>query len=62
METIAKKAASVKNHIYRNRAKYAVVATLAVAGVAFVKRANEWNEFLDEKGLSDEFYKIDEED
>ena len=46
----------VKNHIRRNRAKYAVAATLTVC-VAFQYRiASSWNEFLEENEMLDEFY------
>lgn len=50
------KIVKVKNHIRRNRAKYAAAATLTVC-VAFQYRiASSWNEFLEYHNLLDEFY------
>jgi hypothetical protein len=50
----------LKNHVSRHRAAYAAGATATAAGYLFVKRAQEWNEFLKEHGVYDEFYTMDE--
>lgn len=47
-----KQLATVKNHIIKHRAKYAVAATLAVVGVVYVRASSEIEEFLDENDLS----------
>lgn len=51
-----KKITAIKEHLHRNRAKYAFAAGF-LACYAITNRArNEWNEFLEERGLTDEFY------
>lgn len=48
-----------KKHIVRNRAKYAFIAGAATATITLNKldRVADFNAFLEEKGLTDEFYK-----
>ena len=55
------KIAAVKNHVYNNRAKYAVAATLIGVGYLGIKRGQMWNEFLTEHDLYEAFYAFDEE-
>lgn len=50
------KTKAIRNHVRRHRAKYAVGATLTVVAYGTIKRAKQWNEFLNEHGLLDEFY------
>ena len=47
---------NVKNHIHRNRAKYAVAGTLTACLALQITAARQWNTFLDEKGLKEEYY------
>lgn len=47
---------NLKNHIHRNRGKYGVATGIAISGYLAVKRAEQWNEFLQEHNLYDEFY------
>lgn len=51
---------TLQNHIYRNRAKYAAATTLAVCVAIRLHSAKEWNAFLEDHNLLDEFYKFDE--
>lgn len=53
---------TVKNHVVRNRAKYAFVAgaTSTVYVLNKTDRVAQFNDFLEEKGLLDEFYALDE--
>lgn len=48
----------VKNHVVRNRAKYAYVAGVITCSTIHYKfdRVTQFNAFLDEKGLTAEFY------
>jgi hypothetical protein len=48
----------VKGHVVRNRAKYAYVAGFITASTMHYKidRVSQWNAFLEEKGLTSEFY------
>lgn len=48
-----------KTHIVKHRAKYAYVAgfTTAVVLQKKIDRVSQWNAFLEEKGLTDEFYR-----
>jgi len=57
--TLTSPARKVKNHVVRNRAKYAYVAGFASAVVPTTKldRVGQFNDFLEEKGLLDEFYR-----
>jgi hypothetical protein len=47
---------SVKYHLLRHRFKYGVATGIAVSGYFIYKRGQEWNEFLNEHGIYDEFY------
>lgn len=48
---IKSKAISIKNHVHRNRGKYAVLVT-ATAFIYIQQIANaQWTEFLTEKGI-----------
>lgn len=56
MNSVKQKAISVKNHVTRNRGRYGVAIGFT-AGLALNRRnVRVWNEFLEEKGLTDEFY------
>lgn len=46
----------VKNTVVRHRGTIAFVAGFAVCFAMTNTARNQWNEFLDEKGLTDEFY------
>lgn len=61
MNKIAIKVVRTRNHIRHHRAKYASAATLTVCAYLAVKRADEWNEFLAEHDLTEEFYHFNEE-
>jgi heme/copper-type cytochrome/quinol oxidase subunit 3 len=58
------KLTALKTHIHNHRAKYAAgaatLATATVGGIFVVARAKEWNEFLEEHGVYNEFYQIEE--
>ncbi|QAU06271.1 hypothetical protein SEA_RICKMORE_37 [Gordonia phage Rickmore] len=47
---------TAKNHVLRNRAKYAVAATVTVCVAVQYKAASQWNEFLKENDLFEKFY------
>lgn len=55
---------SIKVHVHNHRAKYAAgaatLATATVGGIFVVARAKEWNEFLEEHDLYNQFYQIEE--
>ena len=51
---------SIRNHFYRHRFAYGVATGLTAAGYLAMKRADEWNEFLEEHNLLDEFYKLED--
>lgn len=53
---------SVKNHVHKHRAKYAVVTTAAAFTALMMRNAEDWNNFLKEHNLYDEYYKTEEED
>lgn len=55
------KLTAVRNHVSRNRAKYAFVAGFAACFAMTQGARSQWNEFLDEKGLTDEFYSLEED-
>jgi hypothetical protein len=59
-EKITSTPRKVKNHVVKHRAKYAVAATAAVALKLQFHTANEFNTFLAEKGLLEEYYHLDE--
>lgn len=48
----------VTTHVTNHRAKYAFVAGFVSCGTLLYKmdRVSEWNKFLEEKGLTEEFY------
>lgn len=56
-----KKLTTVRNHLVRNRAKYAVAATLVVCAVINKARVSEWDGFLTEHNLLDTYYTNGEE-
>ncbi|QAU06744.1 hypothetical protein SEA_AFLAC_39 [Gordonia phage Aflac] len=47
---------AAKNHVHRNRAKYAVAATLTACVAVQYKAATQWNNFLKENDLFEKFY------
>lgn len=49
------------NHIHRNRAKYAAAVTAVTVGALVVRNQREFNEFLEERGLLDEYYQFEQE-
>lgn len=54
---VKSKAVSVKNHVIRHRGKYSAGTTALVFLWLMIYRANEWTEFLVEKGIDpDEFF------
>lgn len=55
------KLTSVKNHVSRNRGKYAFAAGFLSCYAITNGARKQWNEFLDEKGLTDEFYAPEED-
>lgn len=57
---LKQKLSTLKNHVHNHRAKYAAGATATVATYFVVKRAEQWNEFLNENDLYDKFYNSDE--
>lgn len=57
-----KKLDSAKNHVYRNRGKYAALATLVVCAKLQMLSAKQWNEFLEEHNLTDAYYTHTQED
>lgn len=59
--TVKTKLSTVKNHVTRNRAKYAVAATLVVSAYVYRSQVKVMNAFLTEHNLIDTFYEITEE-
>jgi hypothetical protein len=59
-EKITSTPRKVKDHVVKHRAKYAVAATAAVALKLQFRTANQFNTFLEEKGLLEEYYHLDE--
>lgn len=57
---LKQKLSTLKNHVHNHRAKYAAGATATAATYFVVKRAEVWNEFLNENDLYDKFYNSDE--
>lgn len=54
---IKKTATSVKNHVHRNRGKYAAAATFTGMAAYHIRViAPQWNDFLDEHDLRDAYY------
>lgn len=60
MNTLKDKVISVKNHVIRNRGRYCFIAGAATGIALNQKSIQGWNEFLDEKGLAEEFYQPEE--
>lgn len=56
------KLTSVKNHVHRNRGRYAFAAGFATCFAITVQARKSWDEFLTEHGLFDEFYTPEDED
>jgi len=60
LEKITSTPKKVKNHVVKHRAKYACAATAAITLRLQMHVAHQFNTFLEEKDLLDEFYFIDE--
>lgn len=62
--TLKNKLSSAKNTVARNKTKILVTTTVVATGAAALMRIGikQHNEFLKEKGLYEEFYKMDELD
>jgi len=60
MNKIKTAASTAKNkvhtHFTTHKTKYAVAATAVAAYKVHAQAVGEWNQFLEEKGLKDEFY------
>lgn len=52
---------AARTHIRKHRAKYAAAVTLVTCLVVHRLAVNEWNEFLDEYDLTEEYYGLSEE-
>lgn len=61
-ETVTNAASRVKNFVSRHKIAITVAATTTVCVVVQMKITKDWNEFLTEKGLLDEYYHMDELD
>lgn len=59
---IVNAAVSTKNFVSRHKIAVTAVATATVCVVVQMKIVKDWNEFLEEKGLLDEYYHMDELD
>lgn len=59
-DKIRNAARNTVEHVSANRAKYSAAATASAFVVLMYKRAEQWNTFLDEHGLREEFYEITE--
>lgn len=46
----------VKEHINRNRGRYGIAAGFTACFMLNQHAVSEWNKFLDEKGLTEEYY------
>ena len=55
---IKERASTVRKHVVDRRGRYAFIAGSALTFVALHKldRVSDWNAFLEEKGLMEEFY------
>jgi len=51
LNTVKKTAVSAKNHIHRNRGKYAAGATFVACTAMHMTAVKQWNAFLEEKGI-----------
>lgn len=58
LSSAKKRASAVATHIHARRGRYGFIAGSAVTLVALNKmdRVSQWNAFLEEKGLTAEFY------
>ena len=57
-----KKLIAAKNFVERHKTGIAVVGTAAAATYIHIRVIAEHNEFLEKKGLLEEYYHMDEED
>lgn len=55
------KIASAKDFAHKHRAKIAVAATLTGCVIVQIKIASNWNDFLKEHDLTDEYYSVEED-
>lgn len=55
------KIASAKEFARKHRAKIAVAVTLTGCVIAQIKIAGNWNDFLEEHDLTDEYYSVEED-
>lgn len=60
MIRIKKAVLSTKNYVYRNRGKLVFAACLGAFSALQFRNSRLLNEFLEEKGLLDEYYETDE--
>jgi hypothetical protein len=51
LNTVKAKAVSTKNHIHRNRGKYAAGVTFIAMTKLHMIAVSQWTEFLEEKGI-----------
>lgn len=51
LKPITSKAVSVKNHVLRNKCKYAVLGTASVFMYMQYLASSQWTEFMMEKGI-----------
>lgn len=61
MDKIKKIAHRTKNFVARHRVGIAVISTAGICLTLQTKAVRGLNEFLEEKGLLDEYYQMDEE-
>ena len=54
---LEEKTVVAKNHIRRNRAKYAAGATFVASLALHYRIASSWNDYLRDQGLLQDFYK-----
>lgn len=62
LHTLKNKTANAMRHVHRNRAKYATLVTSVVFVKLMIAQANGWNQFLEEHGLTEEFYHFEEDE
>jgi hypothetical protein len=60
-DTVTKKAVATKNFVSKHRVSIAVTLTAALAVKWQMNVASEWNDFLKEHDLFDEFYAMHED-
>lgn len=58
LASLKQRTSTVATHVYNRRGRYGFIAGSAVTLIALnkVDRVSEWNAFLEEKGLTAEFY------